>query len=316
MQIRDYGEVVLCKNITFEDNKYDVKGGHPGIVLLPTSDKDDYAYCLYMTSDRKRAQRENDKYIDSKEGKKKSYINLQQIIKIKNSRGTEVNRLEEEEFIELLEQFYNYQDDLEVPKQEFLEIKDKLKTLLEILKLNQKLGIEETITAKTLDEITCYKGIEKRIKMYATRLMLNSHYDKKTIQKECFTSEKDRIYSEKLIGIYNDLKEINIEKIDFNDLNNKLRTLYLDFKNKNYLMSADFVFGDLAQLCDGKRREAVNQLLEKERERLVLKQKAEEEKKEAKEAKEAARKRRAAKYNEKTSYRRYKSKYGNSEFFK
>ena len=59
MDIRNYGEVVLCKNITFEDNKYDMEQGHPGVVILPTTERDEKAICIYMTSDKRKAKEKN-----------------------------------------------------------------------------------------------------------------------------------------------------------------------------------------------------------------------------------------------------------------
>mgnify|MGYP003320534284 FL=1 len=61
MNVHDYGEVLLCRDITFEDNKLDMEYAHPGIVLLPTDYNNDEIYCLYMTSNSNRATREQEK---------------------------------------------------------------------------------------------------------------------------------------------------------------------------------------------------------------------------------------------------------------
>ena len=318
MQIRDYGEIILCKNITFEDNKYDLEGRHPGIVLLPTTENDNEVCCLYMTSDAKRAKREKEKYIkNSEKSEKDSYINLQQIVRVVNNKERELKHLKQEDFIDILESFYNYQIDLDPQKQDFLEIKEKVKTLLDLLKINEKVEIDEPVSAEMLEEYMKIKDSEKRKKIYATKLASLPDADIEKIEMECFKDARERNYYNKLMSLFDTLKNVDFSEIDFNDLNNEVRRIYLDTKNRNFLMNADLLFNDVIYLLENDEAKTNLQTFMKvEREREKLKKKAEEEKKEAKLEKAAARKRKAARYNEKNKYRRSISKYGNSEFFK
>ena len=318
MQIREYGEVVLCKNITFEDNKYDLEGGHPGIVILPTTENDNEVCCLYMTSDSNRVKREKDKYIkNNARTVKDSYINLQQIIKIINNKDREVSLLRQKDFVEVLESFYNYQMNLEPPKQDFLDIKEKVKTLLDLLKINERLEIDTSISAEMLNDLMKIKDSEKRKKIYATKLATLPDIDMDKIEEECFKDARERNYYNKLMELNAALKGIDFNEVDFNDLNNEVRNLYLDTRNRNFLMNADLLFNDVIFLVeDDTAKSGLKIFLQKERERLELKKKVEEEKKEAKLGKAEAKKKRAARYNEKNRFRRSISKYGNSEFFK
>lgn len=54
MEILNYGSIVPCRDIRFEDGQCDMQTNHPGVVLLPTSEQEDMAFCLYMTSDEKK----------------------------------------------------------------------------------------------------------------------------------------------------------------------------------------------------------------------------------------------------------------------
>ena len=164
MIIHGYGEIILCKNITFEDKQLDMEIGHPGIVLLPTSEYEDEIHCLYMTTDSNRAKKEKDKFVKlSNKVEKTSYVNIQQIVKRINIKDGELNILDEDKFKELLQNFYNYQMSLEQPKTEFLEIKSKIETLLEILDFNKEFGITNSVSRNQLDTLASQEDKKKRI---------------------------------------------------------------------------------------------------------------------------------------------------------
>lgn len=317
MNIREYGEVILCRKITFEDNKYDLEKGHPGIVLLPTSEKDDNAFCLYMTTDKKRSQKEKNKYIKyTGSAVKDSYVNLQHIIKNVNNKEGELSKLQEEEFIELLEKFYDFQISLETPREEFLQIKRKIEILLDLLKVNKKLEIDNSITAKMLEDLDNIEDTRKRRKIYGTKLLLSQKVDKRMLEKEIFNSEKDRNYNEKLIYIYNKLKNINFESINLNDPNNQIRAIYLDFKNKNFLINADQLFSDVAILFDNNTRYDIQKFINVERDRLEKKQQAEETKRAEKDKRRKGKMLKKAKAKANSNRKIKEEKYGKSEFLK
>ncbi len=315
MDIRYYGEIVLCKNITFEDNKYDMEQGHPGVVILPTTERDEQAICLYMTSDKRKAR--EDKFTKYEGGSiKDSYVNLQQLIKVPNNREKEIDVLDNEKFLELLRKFYNFQINLEEPREEFLKIKEKVEILIELLEFNMQCGIEEPISMDTIEELMNIEP-KKRKRLYEVKTSIGKETNKKNIQFKVSKSERERIYNEKLIDLYNRLKCINFDKIDLNNLNNEIRNIYMDFRSKNYLVNVDTIFNDVIFLFDNiEVKSKLQMFMQLERERAELKKKSEEEKREAKVEKAAAKKERAARYNEKTKYRRSIAKYGNSEFFR
>lgn len=315
MQIREYGEVILCKNITFEDNKYDLEGRHPGIVLLPTTEDDNEVSCLYMTSDDKRAKREKDKYIkNSGKSVKDSYINLQQIVRVINNKERAVNKLNQKEFVKILENFYNYQMNLEPQKQDFLDIKEKIKTLLDLLKINEKLEIEEQISAGMLESLMKIKDAEKREKIYATKIATLQGADIEKIEMECFTDGRERNYYNKLMSLYDTLKNIDFTKVDFSDPNNRVRKIYLDIKSRNFLMNADLLFNDVTFLLDDDKKTYIERFIASEMEREQRRQSKKEERIENnKEKRQKGRiQRRINEANHKNKFN--ERKYGKSEF--
>lgn len=278
MQIREYGEVILCKNITFEDNKYDLEGRHPGIVLLPTTEDDNEVSCLYMTSDDKRAKREKDKYIkNSGKSVKDSYINLQQIVRVINNKERAVNKLNQKEFVEILENFYNYQMNLEPQKQDFLDIKERIKTLLDLLKINEKLEIEEQISAEMLANIMKIKDPEKRKKIYATNIGSLPDADIERVEMECFKDARERNYYNKLMELLNTLKNMDFSQVDFNDSNNAVRKIYLDIKSRYFFMNADLLFNDVTFLLDDDKKTYIERFIASEMEREQRRQSKKEE---------------------------------------
>lgn len=272
MKIRDYGEVVLCRNITFEDNKYDIESGHPGIILLPTTEKEEELHCLYMTSNIKRAKKESNKYIKYQgESLKDSYVNIQQIIKRPNIKDLELDILEERKFIDLLETFYNYQRSREEQSMDFLEIESKVEILLELLKTNKELGIQRKISREELDTFESLKDKNRMKLIYATQMQLIEPSKKNKILN-ILKNEKDRKYSQKLIELYTQLKEVDFNKINVDNLNNGVRQLYFDFKLKNYLINTENLFQDASDLFSlfgnkNNEKEILKQVIQKEKER-------------------------------------------------
>ena len=278
MQIREYGEVILCKNITFEDNKYDLEGRHPGIVLLPTTENDNEVCCLYMTSDAKRAKREKEKYIkNSEKSEKDSYINLQQIVRVVNNKERKLKHLKQEDFIEILESFYNYQINLDPQKEDFLEIKGKVKTLLDLLKTNEKVEIDEPVSAEMLEEYMKIKDSEKRKKIYATKLASLPGADIERIEMGCFKDARERNYYNKLISLYDTLENMDLSEVDFNDPNNLVRKTYLDIKSRYFFMNVDLLFSDVSILLNGDKKIHIERFITSEIEREKKKQMKKEE---------------------------------------
>ena len=322
MKVHDYGEVLLCRDITFEDDKLDMKYGHPGIVLLPSSENEEELYCLYMTSDINRAQKEKNKYVKNI-GKvvKESYINIQQIVKRSNKFEIPITYLDNDQFYELLQEFYNYQMSLETPKKEFLDIKSKVEVLLELLEFKKRNNIEESITREQIDKLSEIKDSRKRKIIYGAEAMLSRKNEIEGYDVEFFESERERKYFYKLLEVYDRIKKVDFNKINLNDTNNELRNIYLDVRNNNYLLNINSFFSDISTiigLTDPKSNgeKVIKTFMRLELERDAMKNKAREEKKATKFEKAAAKKKRAARYNEKTKYRRSIAKYGNSEFFK
>lgn len=252
MTIHEYGEIVLCNNISFEDKQIDIESGHPGIVLLPTSENEEDIYCLYMTTDKERADREDEKYVKiSTKVARKSYINIQQIVKRMNVKDASKNRLDDDEFRELLQIFYNYQVNLEPKKQEFLEIKSKIETLLEILKLNEEFNITSTISRKEIDALATLAKVESKIKrkmFYGAFLSITGDIDNQNLEEKLFSSGKDRIYFKNIVKTYNMLNCLNLDRIDFNNPNNDIRQMYFKLRNENHLTNVSTLFRDVSTL--------------------------------------------------------------------
>lgn len=252
MIIHEYGEIILCKNISFEDKQIDMELGHPGIVLLPTSENEEDIYCLYMTTDIERANREDKKYVKlSTKVAKKSYINIQQIVKRINVKNAPMNRLDDDEFRDLLQMFYNYQVNLEPKKQEFLEIKSKIETLLEILELNKEFNITNTISIKEIDALADLTKVESKIKrkmFYGAFLSITGDINNQNLEGKLFSNGKDRIYFKNILKAYNMIKCLNFDKIDFNNPNNDIRQIYLKLRNENHLINVSTLFKDVSTL--------------------------------------------------------------------
>lgn len=313
MKIREYGEVILCRNIIFEDNKYDVEKGHPGIVILPTSEKDDNAFCLYMTTDKKRAWREKEKYIKyTGKAEKDSYVNLQHIVKVINNKEREIDKLEDEKFIDLLEKFYNFQINLNPLKKEFLKIKSKIETLIDLLKINKNLGINEEITAELLEDFEKIDYKQKRERIYKAKLSLSHNIN----PKKLFSDEKERVYNEKLKYLYNKLRTVNFDGLDFDNPNNELRNIYMDFRRKNFLVNVDLLFLDAGFLFDDDMRSKIYKFIEIEKDKVQMREQNRIAKREIKNNSNKMNriKKSISKANAKN--KRAEKRYGKSEFFR
>ena len=254
MRIHEYGEIILCKNITFEDNQLDMEIGHPGIVLLPTSEYEDEVHCLYMTTDGTRAKEEKDKFVKmTSKVAKTSYVNIQQIVKRINMKDCEMNRLDDDEFRDLLQTFYDYQIDLNPPKKEFLEIKSKIETLLEVLDFNKEFGETNSISRHQIsrhqiDTLSSIGDKKKRTMMYCASLIISGNSNNTELDDKVLTSEKDKKYFEKLLQTYDRIKNLNLDKIDFNNPNNRMRQVYIALRNENYLINIDTLLKDVSNL--------------------------------------------------------------------
>lgn len=249
MRIHEYGEIILCKNITFEDNQLDMEIGHPGIVLLPTSEYEDEVDCLYMTTDGNRAKKENGKFIKlTSKVEKTSYVNIQQIVKRINMKDCEMNKLDDDEFKELLQTFYDYQTGLKPPKKEFLEIKSKIETLLQILEFNKEFGITTVTSRHQIDTLASLEDKKKRTMIYCANLIVFGNGDNPDLKEQVFTSEKDRNYFEKLLQTYHRIKNLDFDQIDFNNPNNDMRQVYIALRNENYLINIDTLLKDVSSI--------------------------------------------------------------------
>lgn len=313
MEIRGYGEVVLCRNITFEDNKYDTEKGHPGVVVLPTNENDDNVCCLYMTTNKERARIEKEKYTKyTGQSEKDSYVNLQHIVKEKNNKDREIDKLDDEKFLDLLEKFYNFQINLTPHKESFLEIKNKIEILIDLLKINKQFKINEEITSKLLEDFEKIHNKQKRERIYKSKLCISHNIN----TKKLFSDEKERIYNEKLISLYNKLKNINFDALDFNNLNNELRREYMNFREKNFLLNANSVFLDVVFLFNDDIKHKVYEFIEIENNRTQIREQNRIKKIETKQNSNKKNRinKAISKANEKK--RREEKRYGKSEFFK
>lgn len=250
MQVHSYGEIIWCREVIFENGKYDRLGRHPGIVILPTSENEEFAYCLCMTSDKKRANREKYKFVEHKlMPKKDSYINIQQIVKRVNIKDDIIKQMKQEEFIEVLEEFYNYQIKLKKPQEEFIKIENKVKTLIELLKINQKLNLESReIRYDDLEKYSAINDMKRIHRIYLTELLLRYNGLENEIKRKCFSEERERIYSKRLLELYGKLREVEYSKVNFDNPNNQIREIYINSKQNNYLINTDTLFYDAIEL--------------------------------------------------------------------
>lgn len=250
MKILDYGSIVTVKNITFEDGKYDMEGKHPGVILLPTNEEQEEAVCLYMTTDRSRARREKYKYTECKYGTfKKSFINISQLTTIKNNKGKrELSRLNDEEMLALLDRFYKYQINLGEKNPGFMKIKAKIEILMGLISENIKIGINGTlnITREQIDFLEQVGNTERGKRIFAFSLAESAEVPKGYIYSQYLTSNKNRVLFDNLLELSEQIKKVDLSKIDLNNPNNELRKIYMNKKLKNYLINTNELFSELA----------------------------------------------------------------------
>lgn len=247
MLIHECGEIIRCTKIKFEDNKLDFEKFHPGIVLLPTSEKESVIQCLYMTSDCYRAEREGKKYIRNV-GKyvKESYINLQQIVDRVNIKDEEIDRLTDSKFLQVLKKFYDYQIKLDPQREDFLEIKSKIESLIKILKFQIDVNIKEIVQRNELDLLDKKANINDRIFLYKVYTIINERKKQREIGDEIFLTSKEKNYYNVLIKLYKKINKINYSKLDLNNPNNELRSAFLDTVRNHYLLNANMLFEDIS----------------------------------------------------------------------
>ena len=249
MNILEYGSVIKCKNIVFEDDEYDIKG-HPGVVILPTNEKQDKAICLYMTSNVKRKGKE-DFYCIEKRLKKTSYVNIRQIIETDNIRKGPMGYLDDDEFIGLLESFYDYQINLDVKREAFKQIEGKIKILIEVLKKKRIVNINiDDITIEELDILDKIGNIERAMLLYGTKV--SNHFRNKTrIDKEklniaFFHNIKEKNYSNALLEIYEKIKSTSRKNKDSDALDAKITEIYEN--DYNSVFNKNMLYEDLVIL--------------------------------------------------------------------
>jgi len=317
MNIRNCGDIIRCKDENFR-NELNTKTSYSGIVLFPTSEQSKDVWCLMVTPNGKFAKMEPEKYTKFYASRPKAtYANLENIIKNPNSKNGKIANLKEKRFIDLLEKFYNFQNNMDTPKKEFLEIKDKTAVLLNLLKMNLQIGVDRNqITDETLEKLKGIKDEEKLKEIYSAELLLAGSADEEKVKYDLLSSEKERRYCEKIIEIYNNLKNMNFDKLNFNDPNNAVRNTYIDFKNKNYFINADAIFADVAVLLDEDKKVAVEKFIKLEQEREEEKLKAKELKIKEKGKAKKAKKEEARINNQNARIERNIAKYGKSEWYK
>ena len=273
MKILDYGDIIALRNIVFEDGKYDIEESHPGIVLLPTTEKDEEVVCLYMTSDKYRARRNANKYIraNSKIIKKQSFINLQQIIKTPNIKIMPLNELKNEDFYDLLDSFYNYQSNCENPNPIFDEIKGKVEIMLKLFEINDKLDLLNDVRIDP-DELSKLEDKDNITMMHIAYLIKKGEIKLDQIPLDML-NQKDINYLKKLFDLY-----YKVNTIDFKNENNNFSKLYTDTVNSCYLINVNTLFGSLIemlQLFEGNsdRVKMIEEMLREETEKAKIMEK-------------------------------------------
>ena len=242
MQVLDYGDIIPLRNITFEDGKYDMEESHPGIVLIPTSENDENAICLYMTTDKGRAKKYNYQYLAANRevSRKQSFINLKQLIKIPNIKYKPLNQLENDDFYYLLEKFYNFQTTCENPNEMFNEIKRKVEIMLQIFKMNNELGIfmDTNIDLKEVEGLEKTEDVEL---MHTAYLIEHGKIYIEDIPVTLLTV-KEKGFLKELVVLYDELSNLDLKSIDISKESNRLKLLYLKTKNRNFFINTDELF--------------------------------------------------------------------------
>ena len=251
MKILRYGQSIQCRGIKFEDGRIDFeKYGHPGTVLLPTTDKDEVVYCLIRTT---KSKGERNKQFIPYEGEsdKKSYVNIYNIVEQKNYIREEYqDDMSDQAFARLLESFIKYQESLPEPNEKFKLIGEKVKTLLKILKINMKVGLFNDVDIEQVDALSAIRKKKSFQAVYIASLSLNLT---RALQKNerYLYGKMDKEYFRNLVKLYRVVSDTDLSNIDLNDENNKLRQISLYIKEINFLNSIS-VMQDLCVLLSTK----------------------------------------------------------------
>lgn len=205
--------------IIFENQNQDIKRmGHPGIVIIPTNSSDEYAYCAYMTSDPLRYRNNKQKYYPCEEGvKRKSYVNLENLVRIKNNLRKTISDVNYETCYEILKAICEYQaeyGECEV----YAEIKDKIQAVIYLIEQNREhQGIEinsqnvmmlERVSREHWDLLMYdkYHSEYSRKSEYESKLARIHRLKEKIEDFAKHYNSKDTRKTERIKALYSDLK--------------------------------------------------------------------------------------------------------------
>ena len=264
MQILNCGDVILLRNITFQDGQYDIKEGHPGIVILPTDENDEEAICLYMTSSKNRSKDKGYMHCNTRV-KKNSFVNLKQIVKNPNVKLLPLATMPNSTIYNILGRFSEYQKDN--PDENFEKVKNKIDIMLQLFKMNSRLGIlrESTIDVKELKMLEQIGNIPM---MHMAYLINSNMIELPQIPSDILTN-KDRILLGKLQSLYEEVRREKIENLNL-EKNSRLRKMYEKTKKENYLINVDILFEKLIDMMqvlnvDKRKINIVNALIQSEK---------------------------------------------------
>jgi len=222
MKILELGNGIMLRGLIFENNEVDITNGHPGIVLIPTDEFDDFSYCVHATSDTNRYNEDIEKFFVSSKFFKKTYINLAHIIRVPNIRKHPLIELKDEEIYDLLKAIYDYQT-ANGETEEFKEIKDKIEAILEYLEAKRD-NPTITISANKLRAISNLEQVWRRVLIFGDACREMEGYD---IKYNRMLRIKERIRSyinacrvegntsiERTESLYNYLKMFNKRDLD------------------------------------------------------------------------------------------------------
>lgn len=207
------------EGIIFENNTQDLKRrGHPGIVLIPAGSEDEVAYCAYMTSDPQRYKYNKEKYYVWEEGiKRTSYINLENLVRIKNNLRSTISELSHKECYEILKAICEYQTQYG-ENEVYKEIKDKIQAVIYLMEQNTgHKGITvDSHNVKMLEGVpreqwdllmyTKYHGKYARKSEYEIKSARISRLKERIEDFAKHYNRKDARKTEKIKALYSDLK--------------------------------------------------------------------------------------------------------------
>jgi len=265
MNILNCGDVIWATDIIFKDGIHDIEErGHPAIVLFPTSEEDESAFCIYMTSNRRKGKIP----ISLRGLSNKSYINIETIAKNYNYKAEHLSEVPNDLLYSILKDFYAYQQ--KQPHAFFPEIKEKIESVLEIFRINDELGIlmDTDIDYKDLN---IFSESKKPTIVYIAKLVLLGEIEIKDISLDLF-NRREIYFLEELIKVFKSIKNLDFSKIKMEDHNNKLRELYINVKNTSLFANTNELFESIIDVMvafneDEDKIEVVKIFLNKEMER-------------------------------------------------